>query len=90
MANEMPGGFDRFLYFGPLRRLSFYNPKFFAVYSDEAKTLKSNLDVEESDEDEEDEDEPEPEPEPQEEAHHQDDGANAEANATLEAAAVDS
>ena len=32
MANEMEAGFDRFLRFGPLRKLSFYNPKFFSVF----------------------------------------------------------
>jgi SET and MYND domain-containing protein 5 len=31
-ANEMPGGFNKFLSFGAMRRLSYYDPKFFAIH----------------------------------------------------------
>ena len=37
LANEMSGGFHRFLFCGPLRRISFYNPKFFAKLTKEQR-----------------------------------------------------
>eukprot|EP01006_Ploeotia_vitrea_P045749 TRINITY_DN66966_c9_g1_i1.p1 TRINITY_DN66966_c9_g1~~TRINITY_DN66966_c9_g1_i1.p1 ORF type:complete len:334 (+),score=179.70 TRINITY_DN66966_c9_g1_i1:147-1148(+) len=32
-ANEMAAGFTRFLHYGAMRKLSYYNPQFFATYS---------------------------------------------------------
>jgi hypothetical protein len=76
-ANEMEGGFLRFLFHGPLRKLTFYNPRFFAVYHQPDRSwgregardgglgedagAEDEFEGDESDEDFEDFDEPESE-----------------------------